>query len=81
MNNKIDYKQLAQLTSQVQPQQQAAPAKSLTYCEVLSVALVVLKAMGYLTCSWIVPFVPLIIPVILYVIVLGAGFLKAKFFN
>ena len=80
MNNRLDYKQLAQLTSQVQPQQ-AAPAKSLTYCEVLSVVLVILKAMGYISCSWVVPFIPLIIPVMLYLIVLAFGFIKSKFFN
>ena len=81
MNNKIDYKQLAQLASQVQPQQLPTSSKSLTYCEVLSVVLVVLKAMGYLSCSWIIPFVPLIVPAVLYMIVLSVGFLKTKFFN
>lgn len=81
MNNKIDYKQLAQLASQVQPQQLPTPSKNLTYCEVLSVVLVVLKAMGYLSCSWIIPFVPLIVPAVLYIIVLSVGFLKTKFFN
>lgn len=81
MNNKIDYKQLAQLASQVQPQQLPTPSKGLTYCEVLSVVLVILKAMGYLSCSWIIPFVPLIIPAVLYMIVLSVGFLKTKFFN
>jgi hypothetical protein len=80
MNNRLDYKQLAQLASQIQPQQ-TTPAKSLSYCEVLSVVLVILKAMGYITCSWIVPFIPLIIPVVLYAIVLIFGFIKGKFFN
>ena len=81
MNNKIDYKQLAQLAAQVQPQHQESSSKSLSYCEVLSVVLVVLKAMGYISCSWIIPFTPLIIPFILYAIILGAGFIKTKFFN
>lgn len=53
--------------------------RPLNYCEVLSLILVTLKCMGIITCSWIVPFIPLIIPIVFCGLFLALGVLKAMF--
>lgn len=83
MNTKLDHKYLTQLAAQSQQQQMnnRNSQSNLTYFEVLSLVLIVLKATGYIACSWLVPFVPVIIPIVLYVFVFIAGIVKAKFFK
>lgn len=81
MNNKIDMTQLMELAAKYQAAQQPQQVKSgITYCELLSVVLVTLKCLGLITCSWIVPFLPLLIPFVFYIIIFVAGIIKAKFF-
>lgn len=82
MNNKIDMNQLMELAVKHQAMQQPQQVKSgITYCELLSVVLVTLKCLGLISCSWIVPFLPLTIPFVLYGIVFILGIIKAKFFR
>lgn len=82
MNNKIDMTQLMELAAKQQAMQQPQQVRSgITYCELLSIVLVTLKCLGLISCSWIIPFLPLIIPFVLYGAVLIIGILKTKFFN
>lgn len=82
MNNKIDMNQLMELAVKHQAMQQPQQVKSgITYCELLSVVLVTLKCLGLISCSWVVPFLPLAIPFVLYGIVFILGIIKAKFFR
>lgn len=83
MSTKLDYKYLNQIAAQSQAQQLATQnsQKGLTYFEILSIALVILKGVGYLTCSWFIPFIPIIIPFVLYAFVFIIGVIKGKFFN
>jgi hypothetical protein len=53
--------------------------KGLSYLEALSLILVTLKCMGTISCSWIVPFIPVLAPIALYSLVVAIGFLKTKF--
>lgn len=53
--------------------------KGLSYLEALSLILVTLKCMGIITCSWLVPFIPVIAPIALYSLVVGFGIIKAMF--
>lgn len=82
MNNKIDMNQLMELAVKHQAMQQSQQVKSgITYCELLSVVLVTLKCLGLISCSWVVPFLPLVIPFVLYGIIFIFGIIKAKFFR
>jgi len=74
MNNNIDTTQMLQMMMQ-----QRQTTKSLSYCEILSLILVALKGCGYIACNWIMPFVPLTVPFIIYIIVATIGFVKIKF--
>lgn len=47
---------------------------NLTYFDLLSLILVILKGMGYISCSWIIPFVPICIPIVAYFFVVFVGF-------
>lgn len=78
-NNQID---IGQLLMQQAPQN-STPTRSvgLTYFDLLSLILVVLKGLGYLSCSWIVPFIPICLPIVAYVIVTIISFIKIKFFT
>ena len=64
MNNNIDMTQFMQAAIQQRQQQ----SKGLSYFELLSLILVTLKCMGIITCSWIWPFFPVFIPMIVYVL-------------
>jgi hypothetical protein len=79
MNNKLNESQLESMMSMMS--QPTNNSKSLTYFEVLSLILFTLKCIGTITCSWIVPFIPLFIPFVFYILIVFIGFLKAKFFN
>lgn len=74
--NTIDMTQL--LASQTQ---EAQKKSSLSYFDILSLILVIMKAMGYISCSWIVPFIPICIPIIFYFVVLIISFCGNKFFK
>ena len=54
-------------------------SKGLSYLEALSLILVTLKCMGTITCSWIVPFIPVLAPIAIYSLFVAIGFLKTKF--
>ena len=74
--------QLMELAVKHQAMQQPQQVKSgITYCELLSVVLVTLKCLGLISCSWVVPFLPLAIPFVLYGIILIVGIIKTNFFH
>jgi hypothetical protein len=75
MNNNIDMTQFMQAAIQQRQQQ----SKGLSYFELLSLILVTLKCMGIITCSWIWPFFPVFIPMIVYVSILVFGLIKSFF--
>lgn len=81
--NNFDMSQLVELAmKQQQAQQMSQPSRSgLSYCECLSLILITLKCLGTISCSWLIPFMPLLIPFVLYGVVVLAGYLKAKFFT
>lgn len=82
MNNKIDINQLVELAAKHQAAQQPQQVRSgITYCELLSVVLVTLKCLDLIYCSWLVPFLPLAIPFIIYGIILIVGIIKANYFK
>lgn len=54
---------------------------SFPYFDLLSLILVILKGLGYISCNWIIPFIPLCIPVVFYLIVVSIGFCVKKFFK
>lgn len=76
-NNQIDVSKLFMQQAANMNQSQV----KLSYCDILSLILVVLKGLGYLSCSWIVPFIPLCIPVVAYLIVVIFTVIKIKFFT
>lgn len=53
--------------------------RPLTYCEVLSLILVTLKCLGLISCNWVVPFIPIILPIIFYGILFGIGAIRTLF--
>ena len=77
MNQNIDLTQLLQLAT-AQRQEQSS-SKSLTYWELLSVVLVVLKAAGFVSLAWFWAFFPILIPYICYGLVMLTGFIIGKF--
>jgi hypothetical protein len=77
--NQIDIGQL--LMQQATQQPTPTRSTSLTYFELLSLILVILKGLGYLSCSWIVPFIPICLPIVAYVVVTIISFIKVKFFT
>lgn len=82
MNNKIDMnnmEQLMQLANQQQPQQIRGNEKNIGYCELLSLVLVTMKCLGFISCNWLVPFLPVLVPFILYIFIVFYGFIKNKF--
>lgn len=79
MNNNLN--SLMQTLASQQVQQQQQPNKTITYFELLSLLLVAIKGFGFIDCSWIVPFIPVIIPLVFYGIVLLVGFIKMKYFS
>lgn len=78
MNNNLNSLVQTLASQQVQQQQ---PNKTITYFELLSLLLVAIKGFGFIDCSWIVPFIPVIIPLVFYGIVLLVGFIKMKYFS
>lgn len=79
MNNNLNMNQLMQAA--INQQQQVQQRRALSYCEILSLILVLMKCMGFIACSWWVPFAPLAIPVIVWGAVLLLGFIRTKFFK
>lgn len=55
--------------------------KSLNYFEYLSLILVVAKSCGLLNCNWVWPFVPAVMPFVLYGFIVVIGLIKNKFFT
>ena len=55
--------------------------KGLSYLEALSLILVTLKCLGAITCSWIVPFIPVVMPIVLYGLIVVLGVVSKKFFK
>ena len=78
MNKNIDMNQLMQAALQ-QQQMRAPERRGLSYCEILSLILVVMWCMGHIVCPVYVPFIPLAIPFIVYGIVFFAGYISKKF--
>ena len=78
-NNQIDIGQLLMQHAT----QNSTPTRSvgLTYFDLLSLILVVLKGLGYLSCSWFVPFIPICLPIVAYAIVTIITLIKIKFFT
>lgn len=79
--NQIDIGQLLMQQSMQQSTPTTTRSTSLTYFDLLSLILVVLKGLGYLSCSWIVPFIPICLPIVAYVVVTIISFIKVKFFT
>jgi hypothetical protein len=81
MNKKtnFDMSQLVQAVAAQQQRQQTTNTSWLSYWETLSLVLLVLNAMGFISISYFLVFLPLFIPVVVYLIILMAGFIKAKF--
>ena len=77
MNNNIDINQLMQAAIQ-QQQMRSSDKKGLSYCEILSLILVTLWCTGHITCSIIVPFIPLLVPVVIYLVVFIIAFINRK---
>lgn len=77
--NQIDIGQL--LMQQATQQSTPTRSTSLTYFDLLSLILVILKGLGYLSCSWVVPFIPICLPIVAYVVVTIISFIKVKFFT
>lgn len=83
MNNKIDMNQIMQAALQ-QQQLQQQNNKSITwlsYWETLSIVLLILNAVGYISIGYIWVFMPIFIPIIVYIVILACGYIKNKFFN
>ena len=81
-NKNIDMNQLLQAAMlQQQSQSQSQNKSSVTYWELLSLVLLVLKCIGYINCSWIWVFFPVFIPFIFYGIIFLCGYIKIKFFR
>ena len=76
-NNQIDVSKLFMQQAASMNQSQV----KLSYCDILSLILVVLKGLGYLSCSWVVPFIPLCVPIVAYIIVAIITVIKIKFFT
>ena len=83
MNNKIDMTQLMQAAMQQQQLQQQNNKNItwLSYWETLSIVLLILNALGYISIGYVFVFMPIFIPIIVYMIILLFGFIKTKFFN
>lgn len=80
--NNIDMNQILQAAMlQQQQNQNQSKSSSITYWELLSLILLVLKCIGYISCSWIWVFFPLLIPFIFYTIIFIFGYIKVKFFK
>lgn len=82
--NNIDINQLVELAAKHQAQQSMQSnqaSRGISYCELLSIVLITLKCLNLIACSWVVPFLPLAVPFVLYGIVLLVGFIKSKFFS
>lgn len=77
--NNIDITQLLQLAAA--QQQQNSQHKGVTYLQLMSIALLVLKCTGFISCAWFWVFFPVMIPWFFYTFILVVGFLKAKFFK
>lgn len=79
-NNQIDVSKLfmQQAANMSQPQMRST---HLTYFDILSLILVVLKGLGYLSCSWVIPFIPVCIPIVAYLVVAIITVIKVKFFT
>lgn len=82
-NNKIDMTQLMQAAIQQQQLQQQNNKNItwLSYWETLSLVLLILNALGYISIGYVFVFMPIFIPIIVYMIILLFGFIKNKFFN
>jgi hypothetical protein len=82
-NNKIDMTQLMQAAMQQQQLQQQNNKNItwLSYWETLSIVLLILNALGYISIGYVFVFMPIFIPIIVYMIILLFGFIKTKFFN
>jgi hypothetical protein len=81
-NKNIDMNQILQAAMmQQQSQSQSQNKSSVTYWELLSLVLLVLKCIGYISCSWIWVFFPVFIPFIFYGIIFLCGYIKIKFFR
>ena len=83
MNNKTDMTQLMQAAIQQQQLQQQNNKNItwLSYWETLSIVLLILNALGYISIGYVFVFMPIFIPIIVYMIILLFGFIKTKFFN
>ena len=55
--------------------------RPLNYCEVLSLILITLKCLGLISCNWFVPFIPLLLPLAFYGLLLLIGIARATFFK
>lgn len=79
-NNQIDVSKLLMqhAAGMNQPQMRST---HLTYFDILSLILVVLKGLGYLSCSWVIPFIPVCIPIVAYLVVTIITVIKVKFFT
>jgi hypothetical protein len=75
MNQNIDITQLLQMAA---AQQQNQRQSAITYWQLLSLALVVLKATGFLNVVWFWAFFPLFIPYIMLTLVAIIGYATTK---
>lgn len=75
MNN-ID---LLRLMQAAQQPQSSNTESGLNYFDWLSITLVILKGLGYISCSWIWVFLPVTIPYIFTAIIALIGFCVTKF--
>lgn len=80
MNKNIDINQLMQAAVQ-QQQMRGTERRGLSYCEILSLILVVMWCMGHLACPVYVPFIPLAVPFVVYGCVFLIGYIAKKFFK
>ena len=75
MNQNIDITQLLQMATANQQNQRQS---TITYWQLLSLALVVLKATGFLNVVWFWTFFPLFIPYIILILVAIIGYVTTK---
>ena len=75
MNNGVDLMQLMQAASQ---QSHPAHKDNMNYFSWLSIVLVILKGMGYISCSWIWVFFPFVLPYVFLGIIAVIGICVSK---